>query len=271
MDRKSGGVTISIMRARLNSKLAAVLCLLALICQASAIRLGSAAKAYTAFASIASGAVESGELKIDTTLREIDEFLSVNRVGTYPHIAKAILDGPTVLALREPRRVGSTMLIGFTEETDISKDKASSLSETELGRYVFFWDQRFLRANLYWKQDFDELVKRRGINVSDVDKFDFPELAKLAKLGPPVSGGGTPPPFPKSEPISPSKAPDVVPEPRASEASLPASAPPTDDDHGEDSEKGSSNSIVIGVILTACILGALWMVKLFSRRGGAGS
>jgi hypothetical protein len=76
---------------RLREKLVTVLCLLGLICEAGAIRLGAPARAYKGLATLASTAAQEQELKIDSTLQEIDEFLARHQEGIYPSIAKAAL------------------------------------------------------------------------------------------------------------------------------------------------------------------------------------
>lgn len=261
-------MTVTIMKRR--GKLATLLCLFGLVCEAGAVRLGSTAKAYKGVATLANTAVQAQELRIDSTLREVDEFLALHRAEIYPSIGKAALNGPAILALKNPRRVGGMMLIGFTEEADIRLEDNGESSPPEFGRYVFYWDQRFLRASLYKRKNFEELVRHQSINVNHVDEFDFPELAKLSKSAPPIIPPPTgAPPVPKPNGVPNPETPDANLEPIPSKASLPVPGSQTENVDGSRSDS-SDRKVMIGALITTCLLGSLVLLRLLSRRAKAG-
>jgi hypothetical protein len=176
-----------------------------------------------------------------------------------------------VLALKKPKRVGGLMVIGFTEEADISLLDNDGASKPEFGRYVFYWDMRALRASLYKRKNFEELVSQLGIDVGDVDDFDFPELAKLAKSAPPVVPPATgAPPMPKPKNVPHSQAPDLHSESVPSVASLPVPRSLTENVDTDHSEGSGRNGVVIGAVVVTCLLALLGVAKLLSRRARSG-
>ncbi len=180
--------------------IAVTLALLMFAPRVEAVKLGLPAKSYKALSSLANMAVEQGEalaaegtegLVADATLEQLDRFLASSAISDlYQAECKAIMDGPGIFAISSPKRVGSRMIIGFTEETNINADRIGEELPIENGRYLFYWDEKALRASLYKSKNFDELATVHGIDPNNAVLFSFPELRKLIAAGPPPPPSG---------------------------------------------------------------------------------
>ncbi len=159
--------------------------------RSDAAYMGASDSSFRSFGTLANQGIKSGKLNFDSTMAEIDLFISNHYSDIYPELCKAALDGPVVLALKNPKRVGrNVMVIGFTEETKLHPSANDGNQFPGNGRFVFYWerdywDNKLLRVSLHKDYKFEELAETYTIDFDDAVPFSFPELTKLVAKGPP--------------------------------------------------------------------------------------
>lgn len=189
------------MTLKINTFPLVAFSLIASFSNIKAVEWGATAKGYIAFSSLTSTAIEQGntltikngeKLPEGATMREIDEFLAFSAISDIYQIkCDAIPHGPQVFSINTPKKVGSKMIIGFTEESEVNATGVDGNPILQKERYLFYWDDKELRASLYKSENFDKIIAAHKINHADATPFTFPQLKKLIDAGPPKNFPGT--------------------------------------------------------------------------------